>query len=108
MQLDLTAAIDTVDHLILIAHLSQYVGIQGTVMVVDLSSSQVPLSCGVPQGSILGLTLFSLYLLPLDSIIAKHNLSFHSYAELGQIYLPIIPNHNNAISSMLIIFSNTI
>uniref|UniRef100_A0A671US34 Reverse transcriptase domain-containing protein n=1 Tax=Sparus aurata TaxID=8175 RepID=A0A671US34_SPAAU len=87
--LDLTAAFDTVDHSVLLSRLNNYVGIHGTelkwftsylssrtfsVMVGDLSSSSAPLSCGVPQGSILGPILFSLYMLPLGSIIARHNI----------------------------------
>lgn len=89
--LDLTAAFDTVDHSVLLSRLSNYIGIQATVlkwftsylsgrtfsvMVGDLSSSSASLSCGVPQGSILGPILFSMYMLPLGSIIARHNLSF--------------------------------
>jgi len=87
--LDVTAAFDTVDHAVLLSHLEQYVGIHGTalkwfmsylsnrtfsMMIGDLSSSCASLSCGVPQGSILGPILFSLYMLPLGSIIARHNL----------------------------------
>ncbi len=84
--LDLTAAFYTVDHAILVSRLKQYVGIRGTalqwfklylanrnfsVMIGDFCSSHASLSCGVPQGSVLGPILFSLYILPLGSIIKK-------------------------------------
>lgn len=114
--LDLTAAFDTVDHAVLLSRLEHCVGIRGlalqwfssyladrsfSVMIGECSSSAAPLSCGVPQGSILGPILFSLYMLPLGSIIGKHNLSFHCYADDLQIYLPLKPNDNVSLDSLL-------
>ncbi len=108
--LDLTAAFYTVDHAVLVSRLEQYVGICGTalqwfmsylsnrsfsVMIGDLCSSYASLPCGMPQGSILGPILFSLYILPLGSIIKKHNRSFYFYADDLQIYLPLRPNENS-------------
>ncbi len=68
VSLDLTTAFDTVDHCILVEGLRQEVGISGTalswfsscltersfsVRVQNYTSSRAPVSCGVPQGSVL-------------------------------------------------------
>ena len=116
MLLDLTAAFDTLEHNILLSRLECCVGIGGTalnwfksylsnrsfsVALGDSTSSSAPLPCGVPQGSILGPILFSLYLLPLGLIFKKHGIPYHFYADDSQIYMPLKKNDTTSLNTLL-------
>ena len=54
------------------------------------SLSSMPLSFGVPHGSVLGLPVLILYTHPLSKLISCFkNISHHLYAEDTQIYITI-------------------
>jgi len=105
--LDLSAAFDTIDHCTLLERLRNLVGLSGSALAwcqsylsgrtqtVSFDGNLSPpssVSCGVPQGSILGPLFFRIYVLPLADLLESLGFSFHFYADDTQIYLSFPPS----------------
>jgi hypothetical protein len=97
---DMSSAFDTVDHQILLERLHS-MGIEGTaykwmvnylenrtqsVRVDGVDSEFLQIKYGVPQGSVLGPLLFSLYIRPLGALIRQHGIDYKLYADDLQLY----------------------
>ena len=103
-RLDLGAAFDTLDHTLLLQRLHAEIGLDASaldwfsshspcrrsqqVLEGHALSAETPLLCGVPQGSVLGPLLFSLYARQLAELIDKFCRDYH--------FLPTIPNCTHA------------
>ena len=116
LSLDLSAAFDTIDHAILLNRLTSSFGIIGSshnwlksylsnrsfsVTSGSISSAILPSPCGVPQGSVLGPILFTVYVSPLASIISSHNVNQQQYADDIQLFLFLAPaSVSSSLSSL--------
>ena len=112
--LDQSAAFDTIDHDTLLNSLSSWFGVSGVVLdwfksylsdhvqcikIGSILSDAKKLLYGVPQGSVLGPILFSLYTTPLSKVIQNHpGISFQFYTDDTQLYVHL--THKNVASAL--------
>ena len=102
---DLSAAFDTIDHDTLLSRLSARFGFAGSALkwfrsylqdrfqsikIGSSLSNLFELKFGIPQGSVLGPLLFSLYTTPLGQVIRKYiGVKYHFYADDTQLFIQL-------------------
>ena len=113
--LDLSAAFDTVDHECLLATL-QSLGVHDTALVwfhsyltcrmqrINIKGTRSGvknITCGVPQGSVLGPILFTIYTSSLGLLLREQQPQYHMYADDTSLYLCVKPSHLNEATQQI-------
>ncbi|MCG8430354.1 MAG: reverse transcriptase family protein, partial [Candidatus Omnitrophica bacterium] len=114
--LDLSAAFDTVDHSMLLDRLHNRIGLSDaalkwfksylenrslSVSIQDSLSTRAVVKHGVPQGSVLGPVLFTIYTLPLGDTLREANVPYQLYADDAQLIESVRCGNTNLRTEMV-------
>ena len=113
--LDLSAAFDTIDHSTMFRRLelfgctglaldwfkSYLTGRTQCVSIGKKCSKVTNLDYGVPQGSVLGPVLFTIYTSTLSTVVSPTGLSYHLFADDTQLYSSASPTELPSLSETM-------
>ena len=120
---DFSSAFDTIDHPILVHRLHTDFGFTDAVLqwfssyltdrthYVSLSnhcSAFAPVHSGIPQCSVLGPMLFTMYTMPLSAIIDSHSTIHHSFADDLQLQMYAPPDRISELLHSMQSFINDV